>query len=410
MANLDKYRRVKLMGHMLITTKKKGKIEGSNETEKSDGGQKELIVSIKSKSYVILVIIVSFMDLLKNSYLMMLPMSSGRHLLYGDIIISLREDQRLYNFSIIIVYATTMVQYYFTIYGKQRAVFYELSKFLYALPPREYSRKFLVTRKFAERFVRWLDRGVLAQRLVCNSYLTFTFSFYGKCLYQVIVLGFSWEQILCLTCPCILIGAFALVNFYLVALQGYWLFIIYVRLMKGRFSRLTADLDRLNDGHQRKLARHLADLDRITTEYKVSKEYFQITMLSPIPAVLVTMAQFPTNIVFSENLFTNQLVLMFMVNVFCVLLPIVHSNEVWKRGLDLYLNAIHRFMPRTRDLRIKLKLMKVLDTWQKTSHISYTLLNGVFDLELEHVPTILAEIFALTFLMYPFIYYSTESE
>ena len=391
MANSDKYRRVKLIGPMLIAIKKDSQI-----------------APYENNRYVVLVMIMSFLDLLKNAYLGYLPMSSGRHLLYGDVILSLREDQRLYNYSLLVGYGTTIVHFYLMIYGKQRSHFFEISKFLYVLPPREYSRKFLVTREFAERFSKWLDRGVIAELLVRYSYLIFTASFYAKCLYKLITLGYSYQQILTYSIPSILIGAFGFRHFYFVAVPPIWLFVLYIQLMKGRWNRLTAELDRLTDrpNQRRKLARYLNDLDKVVSEYKMSKEYFQVAMISPMPVCLVTIALFPTNIVFSENLFTNQLILMFMVNCFGVLFPVVKSNEIFKRGLALYLDAVHRFMNRNKDLVVKLKMMKILDTWQKTSHISYTVLDGWFDLEIEYMPIILCEVFSITFLIYPFLYYS----
>lgn len=415
MTKFDKYRRIKPIGYLLVTTKrvgKRGDERGDESEEKTqenkEGRQWERIVPYENNRFMVLIMIVSFVDLLKNGYLMYTPMSLGDRLLYGDIIISLKEDQRLYNFAIIICYGSTLAHYYFLMFGKQKAYFKHLSKFLYVMQPREYSRRLMVTREFAERFSKSLDRGVLANRLVCYIYLGFTASFYAKTLYELISLGgYSFQQILTYTCPSILVGAFGLVNFYLVAVQAYWLFVLYAQMMNGRWSRLTRDLDRLDDRtkHQRKLFKHLANLVSVIKEYKVSREFFQISMLSPMPAVLVTMALFPTNIIVSENLLTNQVILMFSVNLFCVLLPIINSNEKFKRELSLYLNAVHCFMARTRNLEVKLKLMKIQDICQMSSPVTYTLLDGLFDLEKELVPIILAEIFTLTFLIYQFLYY-----
>ena len=412
MSDFDKYRRLKLISYLLIATRRDGKKEDApsedEEDPKREDGERERVVLYENNRLIVVILIVLFADLLKNCYFFYMPMTLNDRLLYGDIIISLQEDQRLYNFVLIVVYISTFVYYYFLLFGKQKASFYRLSKFLYVLNPWVYSRRLLVTNEFAERASRWLDRGVLVNQMVIVNYLIFTSSFYAKTLYKAISLGFSWKQILLYTCPSILVGAFTLINFYRIAVQAYIFFILYIRVMNAKLNRLTADLNKLDDrpSNRRKLFRHLADLDSVVSEYKVSKDFFENSLVLAVPPVLITIALFPTNIMFSENLMTNQIVLMFFVNLFFVLIPILNSNELFKRAFALYLNSIHRFMARTRNAKGKLKLMKILDISQKDSPVSYSLFGGLFDLEMEAAPTILAESFAISFLIFPLIYYA----
>ena len=394
----DKYRRVKMISYLLIATKKVD----------PNGKEAKQVVPYENNAYITFVQLVIFVDLLKNFYFLFMPISLNDRLLYGDIIISFQDDQRLYNLLIIVCYISTISYFFFLLFGKQKTDFYRLSKFLYVWNPRQYSRRMLVSQEFAGQFSRWLDLGVLSNQLVFCNYLIFTTSFYSKTLYKSISLGFGFKEILYYSFPSIAIGAFALLNFYRVAVQAYIFFILYVRLMNAKLNRLASDLDELDDSlaDRRRLFKHFADLDSVVSEYRLSRQFFEITLVLAIPAVLTAIALLPTNILMAENILTNQLVLFFFINLFLVLIPIVNSNEKFKRELHLYLSSVHRFMARTKRSAAKLKLMKIMDIAQTTSPFTYSLLGGVFDLEMEVIPIILAESFALTFLIYPLIYYA----
>ena len=276
---------------------------------------------------------------------------------------------------------------------------------------KEYSRKLLVSKQFAEQFAKLLDRGVLANQLVFWNYVIFDLSFYSRGIYKSIRLGFSIQQILINACPLIIVGFFAHLVFYRLAVQAYVFFALYVRLMNARWDRLASNIDNLNGANCRRiLARHYAELDLVVSEYKVSRHFFETSLMLTVPPVLSTIALFPTIIMFSPtNVLGNQMVLMFVFNLFVVFMPIVQANEKFKRAFSFYLDSVHRFMARSRNVKAKLKLMKILDISQTNHSLSYTLLGGFFDLEMHTVPTILAESFSLTILIYPFIFYAQST-
>lgn len=395
----DKYRRVKLMSYLWLSTKKDDDNEDDNEDEKEP---KEQIVLYENKPFLIIVLIFSLLDVLKNCLLFYLPISLSNRFLYGDFIVSHRADHILFNLVMAVCCICTAIYCPSLLCGQQKAQFYRLSKFLYVLNPRQYSKQLLVSQQNAEEFSRWLDRGVLAKRLTLFNYLLFDLSFYAKTLYQAISLGFSCGQILFYTCPSILISVFAHLQFYRLAGQAFILFVLYIRVMNAKWSRLTDKLAKLNDGpaSRRKLFKHLEELDSVICEYRVSRDFFQSSLVLDIPPLLITIILFPTNILYAENWFTNHIVLIFICNLFFVLIPIVKSNEKFKRHVALYRNSVHCFMARTKNTKFKLKLMKILDILQTSSSFSYTILGGLFDFEMAKIPIILCEAFSLSFLYF----------
>ena len=395
----DKYRRVKLMSYFLLSTK---------DTNKDEKKQRERVVPYENRWFIVIVLIVSVVDLLRNCFFFYMPISLNDRFLYGDFIISMRSDHTLFNLVLVVCCMSSSVYSYHLIFGQQRVYYHKLSKFLYVLNEKEYSHRLLVSQRFAGQFFRTLDLGVLINQLVFGNYVIFELSFYSKTVYKAISLGFGYQQILLYTCPSILVALFAHIVFYRIAVQVYVFFILYIRLMNAKWNRLTAQLDQLNDrpGNRGKLAKHFGELDSVIGEYRMSREFFQTSLILPIPPLLITIILFPTNILFSENILTNHIVLMFFFNLFLVLMPIVKSNEKFKREIALYCNSVHRFMVRTRTTRLKLKSMQMLDISQANSPLNYTLLAGLFDLEADTIPTILAESFSLTFLIFPLYFYA----
>ena len=104
MSDYDKYRRLKLISYLLIATKREDKKDGENgdkeDDKRGDNGEDETMeveraVPYENNRFLIIILVVLFADLLKNGYLFYMPMSLSDRLLWGDIIISYQEDQRL---------------------------------------------------------------------------------------------------------------------------------------------------------------------------------------------------------------------------------------------------------------------------------------------------------------------------
>lgn len=191
----SKHRRVKELSRLLL----KGEMNGS----------KERLVLYRNNWLVGFVSFVIFLELLKNFYFFANHLSIDLRLLYGDILISTNEDQRLFNFVMVIIYAFILVYFYFYFFDKQKARHYQLSKFLLVLDLDEYSRRFGVSKQFAERFFRQMNHLVRLNRLVITSYICLTFSYYLTTLALAFGFGFSVEQILTFSCPSTISGGLA---------------------------------------------------------------------------------------------------------------------------------------------------------------------------------------------------------
>lgn len=73
--------------------------------------------------------------------------------------------------------------------------------------------------------------------------------------------------------------------------------------------------------------------------------------------------------------------------------------------ITLYLNSVHRFMARNKNVKVKLKLMKIFDVIQTENPLSYTILGGFLNLDMALIPTVLLESVAFTLLLCSFAYY-----
>lgn len=324
-------------------------------------GSKERIVPYDNNLLVGFVTFVIFLELIKNVYFFYNHLSIELRLLYGDIIISSKEDQRLFNFVMSIIYLFILVYFYFYFFDKQKIRHYQLSEFLLVLDLNEYSRRFGVSRQFAERFSKRMDQLVKLNRLVIIGYIVITFSYYLTTLALAFSFGFSIEQILIFSCPSTISGGLAfgnrgfpkilflsLVNginlkfyppmpfcpvySYTVAIQCFSFFFLYVKLLNARVNRLTSELDGLDDRarHRRKTIDHLARLDALVKEFKVSQSYFERSLASFVPAILLIIALFPTILIVSERIFTNRLNGLFLLDLILIFIPI-KSNESFKR-------------------------------------------------------------------------------
>lgn len=313
----SKYQRVKALGRLLL------KGEGD--------GRKERIVLYDRTTLVAFVTFVIGLEMIKNFWFASSHLSIELRILYGDIIISSKEDQRLMNFVLGIVYFFILVYFYFYFFDKQKMRHYELSKFLLVLDNDHYSRRFGVTRAFAERFAKQMNLLVRLNQLMIYGYIFITFSYYLTTVGLAISFGFSLEQILTYSFPSTLSGGLAFVYSYTVAIQCFSFFCLYVKLLNARVARLTAELDELDGRSSRqKTLDHLVRLELLVKEFKTSQSYFERSLASFVPAILLIIALFPSILVVSGQFFTNRLNGLFLLDLILIVIPIKY-NEKLKR-------------------------------------------------------------------------------
>ena len=217
----DKYRRIKKLSFLLLKSSRKG--------------ADEQMVLYDNDAFAIFIWLVFFLELLKNLYFAIMPLSVQTRVLYGDMIISPKDDQRLYNLIMVVVYFFACFVYcYSYFFHEQRRDFERLADFLLVRNLNEFVEEFAVDKQFAGNFLKELDYRVRLTTSLIYGYSLMTYSYYGVDLYMSFKLGFDYGQILCFTVPSICIGMTALLFIYKLLFQCFTFFILNTRLLNGK--------------------------------------------------------------------------------------------------------------------------------------------------------------------------------
>ena len=316
--------RIKKLYFLQLKTEKKGKGE-------------ERIVLYNNGLVVSFFLLLIFVDTIKNFYFFSTPLSLNERLLFGDIVISDNEEQRLFNFILWVGYFFTFIyifSYYFDPEKAHLKRFHQLSQFLTVLDPNEYGRKFFFTKECAEKHFNEIKLRVRICQFLIYSYAASSNSYYLVSVYLLVDRGYSFKQIARFTCPSIMVGFLAMMVCFNVSVRAFTIFMLHISLMNARMQRLTADLNRLNDRSKRKrLLSHLAHLNLLIVEFGTSRRYFGKSLCLVVPVVIATLGLFPTMVILSRRFFSNRLIMIYILNLTMLLLPIMKSNEEFKKAV-----------------------------------------------------------------------------
>lgn len=317
----DKYRRIKKLSFLLLKSRKKD--------------EEEQIVLYDNNTFAAFIWMVFFLELLKNLYFVIMPLSVQTRILYGDMIISPKDDQRLYNLIMVVVYFFACFVYmYAFFFADQRGDFYRLTDFLAVRSLNDFVKRFSVSKKFAGQFIKELDYRVRLTTSLIYGYALMTYSYYAVDIIFALKLGFSYSQILIYTVPSICLGMTALLCIYSLLFQCFTFFVLHVKLMNAKVNWLSKQLDGF-DGKTsfKRVSRHLARLNSVIGEFRTGRHYFQSACCSFFPSFFSTFALFPSMVIISGQLFTNQLTGFYLLNLVVIFIPI-NLNENFKREVS----------------------------------------------------------------------------
>lgn len=320
---MDRYKRTKELSYLLLKSDK-------------DGENERLLLY---DNYIIPIFIVIFfsIDLVKHFYFFATPLPFDLRVLYGDIIVSKTPDQRLFNLVMVVTYLHSLLYFYFYFFDYQRLYFYKLSQFLIVLDIDKYTKRFHVTKQFAKQFFTVLDIRVRLNNPTAYTYCILTYSFYLTSIYHSLKLGFSFKKVLSYSCPSILIGYLAFGFYYFMAVSSFTFFILYLKMLNAKVDRLTRELFKLDQKViKNRMSSHISQVNSILKEFKISKKYFERSLLLLVPALLITLTLFPSIIIISKQYFTHRLIPLFSLNLTQILIPIVKSNETFKRKVSIF--------------------------------------------------------------------------
>lgn len=236
-------------------------------------------ITLYNKPWFINFILVIFIgQLIKDLYFSFTSLTVEYGLLYGNMLVSPKSDQRLFNFVLVASIGMSILYFYFYIFKNQRLNHYKLSDFLIVTDIDQFCIKFNVRKSFAKDYFKELDKLARLNSLYVISYEVLTFSFYVSGIVQLINLEISFGKILKVTVPSIILGSLSFCIYYKMALSSYTFWLLYVKLMIGRVNKLSYELNILSSRHfndEKILSNHLFYLNRLLKEFKISQNYLK---------------------------------------------------------------------------------------------------------------------------------------
>lgn len=310
---------------------------------KSEGkGKEERMVRYDNSLVVSFFLLLILADLIKNFYFFSTSLSLNERLLYGDIVISDQEEQRLFNFILWIGYLFTLIYVYSYYFDREKAHFrrfYQLSAFLRVHDLNEYRRKFFLNKEFAEKHLKEIKLWIRICQFLIVSYASSSFSYYLVSLCLLVLRGHSFTEICRFTCPSMLVGGLAMMFCFRISVKAFTFYMLQIKLMKARVQRLTGDLDRLPSTFKRKkIISHLAHLNSLVKEFGISRSYFGRSLCLVVPVVIATLGLFPSMVILSGRFLTNRLIVIYVLNLTMLLYPVMKSSEEFQRQVRESLN------------------------------------------------------------------------
>ena len=161
-------------------------------------------------------------------------------------------------------------------------------------------------------------------------------SYYLTNFYQAFALGFDLKLIVTFTCPLALVGALSIAICLNVSIRTFTIYFLYTKLTRERVHKLTLALPKLlTKSTEKRLLTHLNQLNRTICEWDLSRQYFEESLATYIPVVLVTLAFFPSMLILSGKIFTNRITAIYLANLFFLVLPTVVLNERIKKEVSV---------------------------------------------------------------------------
>lgn len=319
--NPEKYKRLKQMCFLLL------KIDEDSDT----------ISLFKNRPLVCLILFIYSIEIIKATLLFYLPVTLQDRYRFGDIVISEKSDQRLFNLTFFWLYFGNILFFYFYIFGDQRPTYLKLSSFLQEISIKQFSVEFNVKEKFVEKFQNEIEKQIKEARIVALVYTVVTYSYYFQSIYQSIKLDYGLWTILFSVCPLTFVGCLGLFFFHTIIVRAFSFYILYLKLIGARVDKLTDELNNLEAvsfTNIRMISNHCSQLNSILKDFELSKHFHERSMVSLIvPLKIGVFFLFPANIILSKNFFTHRLIPHYAVNLIKVCIPMFQTNENFKNAV-----------------------------------------------------------------------------
>lgn len=294
-----------------------------------------LVKSNKSNYFLILVCIV---EIVKNSYYIITPMSDIRRQYFSDLLSSTKGDQRLINLLLFLVYIGVLFHLFYIIRGDQKKSFVYLFQFLLKMDLDDYVNKFYVRKDYALKLIKELKYRTRANLMSRIVYLFTLYSFYATGIWMSFKRCINITIIIFSVFPTAFFGIYGITNFYFLLSDIVSTYSIICGYLTARLDRLSYELRKSVESEHRTLNKrmlnnHNHQFNLVLKDFEISRVHFQRSLMTIMPAFLCTFAIFPYCLLISEKMYTHGLLPHFVLNTFFILFPLFISNEKFMNGV-----------------------------------------------------------------------------
>lgn len=302
-----------------------------------DKERNKMVVKQGVKLYYFL-FLVCIVELFKNGWYMMTPMTDIRRFYFTDILSSTKGDQRLINILLFLVYVGFLFLLICLMKREQKKTFVYLFPFLLKLDLNKYVDRFYVKKEYALAIIRELKLRIRANLMSRVVYLFALYSFTATSIWFTFKKGVHTEMIILTVAPTAFTGVLGITLFYFLLSDIISTYSIYCGYLAARLDRLSDELRsecfiekktdrRLHDNHIRKF-------NLVLKDFAISHTHFKRAIMTFMPAFYGTFAIFPYCLLISDKWYTHGLLPHFILNTFFLLVPLFTSNEKFTNGVS----------------------------------------------------------------------------
>lgn len=309
--------------------------------------------------YYYFLIVTCIAEIAKNFYYIITPMTDIYRFYLGDMVSSTKDDQRLINLLLLLVYVGVWYLLIFFINGEHKRTFVYLFPFLLKMKTEDYVKRFNVKEEYSVALLKELKMRTRANLMSRVVYLGTLYSFYVTGIWMSFRKGVDKRIIFFAVFPTSFFGIFGISHFYFFLSDIISTYTIYCGFLAARLDRLSEELRKVRKKNNKKwFENHIYHFNRVLRDFEVAHLHFERGIMMWMPAFYCTFAIFPYCLLISEKMYdkpdsfkvsfsfpnldffsfryTHGLLPHFVLNTFFLLFPLFLSNEKFTNAVSSF--------------------------------------------------------------------------
>lgn len=238
--------------------------------------------------YYYFLILICIEEIVKNFFYIITPMNDIRRFYVGDMVSSRRDDQRLINLLLFLVYVGVWYLLIFFINGEHKRTFVHLFPFLLKMKVEDYVDKFHVKKEYSLGLLKELKMRTRANLMSRVVYLGTLYSFYATGIWLAFRNGIDKRIIFFSILPTTFSGILGISTFYFFLSDIISTYTIYCGYLTARLDRLSDELRKVPRRKSKKwFESHLYNFNQILRDFDVAHLHFERAIMMWMPGKLI---------------------------------------------------------------------------------------------------------------------------